>query len=92
MAIDKRLLEILCCPVSRQPVLPLGTAQLAALNAAVAAGRARLTDGSEVPGPLAEALITRDGRTVYRVDDGIPVMLADQAIDVSGLDDVAGRG
>lgn len=86
MSIDKRLLEILCCPSTRQPVLPLSAAQLAAFNSALADGRLRHADGSELPGPLKEGLITRDGKTVYRVDDGIPVMLAEQAVDVSALD------
>ena len=30
--------------------------------------------------PLEEALITEDGRTLYRVSDGIPVMLEEQGI------------
>ena len=30
--------------------------------------------------PLREALITRDRRTVYRVDDGIPVLLIEEGI------------
>ena len=29
---------------------------------------------------LREALLTRDRKTVYRVDDGIPVLLAEEAI------------
>ena len=88
MAIDKRLLEILCCPVTRQPVHMMNAAQLAAFNAAAGDGRLKHADGSALPGPLKEGLLTRDGKTVYRIDDGIPVMLADQAIDVgtvSGL-------
>ena len=89
MAIDKRLLEILCCPVSRQPVRPMNTAQLQRFNAALAEGALQHADGSALPGPLKEGLLTRDGRTVYRVDDGIPVMLADQAIDVTVIGGLA---
>ena len=37
-------------------------------------------------GPLKAALNTADAQRVYRIEDGIPVMLADQAIDVRGLD------
>jgi uncharacterized protein YbaR (Trm112 family) len=92
MPIDKRLLEILCCPTTRQPVLPMNASQLAAFNAALAAGELRHADGSELPGPLAEGLITRDGKTVYRIDDGIPVMLAEQAINVSGVDGLRATG
>ena len=87
MALDKRLLEILCCPVSKQPVLPLTRAQLDALNRAVAAGELLNVDGERVAEPLREGLITRDGKRIYRIDDGIPVMLGDQAIGTQQLHD-----
>ena len=35
---DRKLLDILCCPTSKQPLAQLGSAELAALNAAIAAG------------------------------------------------------
>jgi uncharacterized protein YbaR (Trm112 family) len=37
-------------------------------------------DDSPQAEPLREALITRDRKTVYRVDDGIPVLLVEEAI------------
>lgn len=77
---DARLLDILCCPTTRQPLSPLAASALEALNRAIAAGRVRCADGHPQATPLAAALVTRDGRTVYRIDDGIPVLLADQAI------------
>jgi uncharacterized protein YbaR (Trm112 family) len=36
---------------------------------------------------LDAGLITRDGRIIYRIDDGVPVMLADQAIGVQQIGD-----
>ena len=86
MPIDKRLLDILCCPTTRQPLQSLTAGQLGRVNAAQAAGELRHADGSALPGPLSEGLITRDGKTVYRIDDGIPVLLAEQALNVSGID------
>lgn len=80
MALDKRLLDILCCPVSKQPVVVLSASQLAALNRAVEAGALRNVEGEAVTERYSAGLLTRDGRTVYRVDDGIPVMLSDQAV------------
>jgi uncharacterized protein YbaR (Trm112 family) len=32
-------------------------------------------------------LITRDGRTIYRIEDDIPVMLADEAIATAQIAD-----
>lgn len=77
---DKRLLDILCCPVSKQPVALLNAGQLAALNRAVDTGELRNNDGERIDQRYHAGLITRDGRTVYRIDDDIPVMLGDQAV------------
>lgn len=53
MSIDPVLLDVLACPVSRQPVV--------------------LSDDGNF-------LVCRPSKLVYRIDDGIPVMLADEAI------------
>ncbi|KAA2283927.1 Trm112 family protein [Arenimonas fontis] len=83
---DRKLLDILCCPTSRQPLALLSGAERDAINAAIAAGGIRRADGSPQTEPLAEGLITRDRRTVYRIDDGIPVLLADEALDTAQVD------
>lgn len=82
---DKRLLDILCCPATKQPLRPLTRAELDALNRAIAGGGARTTTQA-VGAALAAGLITVDGKRVYRIEDDIPVMLADEAIMVSQLD------
>jgi uncharacterized protein YbaR (Trm112 family) len=64
----------------------LSAVQIEALNRALAEGGLKLADGTPAQGPLQAALITADGQRVYRIDDGIPVMLVDQAIDVRGVD------
>ncbi len=85
MAVSAELLEILCCPVTKVPVVELAEADLAALNEAIASGTVQHADGTVVERPLAAGLVTRDGATVYRVEDDIPVMLP-------GLGIVAERG
>lgn len=80
MALDKRLLDILCCPASKQPVGMLSAAQIAAINRGIEQRQVRSVDGATVDRPLAAGLLTRDGRMAYRIDDGIPVMLADQGL------------
>ena len=78
--VDKRLLAILCCPTSHQPVTPLTAAQIESINRAIAIGDVQQHDGARLAQPLQEGLITRDGQRIYRIDDGIPVMLPDEAI------------
>jgi uncharacterized protein YbaR (Trm112 family) len=80
---DRKLLDLLACPATRQPLQPLQPSALGALNAAIAEGRVRRFDGEPPPAPLAAGLATADGRRIYRVDEGIPVLLAGEAIDAA---------
>ncbi|NYZ63723.1 Trm112 family protein [Luteimonas deserti] len=77
---DRKLLDILVCPASRQPLALLDRAGLDALNSAIAAGEVRREDGAAQAEPLGEALVTHDRKRVYRVDDGIPVLLVEDGI------------
>ena len=77
---DRKLLDILCCPASKQPLALLNSAELAAINAAIGAGGLQRNDGSMQIERFKEGLITRDHKTVYRIDDGIPVLLVDECI------------
>jgi uncharacterized protein len=79
-ALDKRLLDILCCPASKQPVDLASASQLEALNRAVDGGTLRDGEGAAVTRRYSAALVTRDRRTLYRIDDGIPVLLSDQGV------------
>lgn len=86
MNLDRRLIEILCCPATRQPVALLSAAQLDALNRAVDTGQLVSVDGSPVRQRFSAGLVTRDARTVYRVEDGIPVMLVDQGVSLTQIE------
>jgi uncharacterized protein YbaR (Trm112 family) len=77
---DRKLLDILCCPASKQALALLNKAELQALNDAIAAGGLNRVDGSLQSAAVNEGLITRDHQTVYRIEDGIPVLLSDEGI------------
>ena len=83
---DKRLLDILCCPVTKSPVKPLARGQLDALNRAIAGGGVHTINGSAVSSVLQAGLITADGMVIYRIEDDIPVMLADESIGTTQLE------
>lgn len=87
MAVDKKLLEILCCPVSKVPIVPLPKDRLDRLNAAITAGEVRYTNGDPVETTLEQGLITKDDKTIYRIDDDIPVMLEEKGIHTAQLKD-----
>jgi uncharacterized protein len=80
MVLDKRLLDILCCPVSHQALLPLDRQALSRLNAGIAQGAVRNRGGEVVPMALEAALVTSDRRTAYPIVDGIPALLPDAGI------------
>lgn len=82
---DKRLLSILRCPVTHKGLSVLKKDTLEQINAAIDAGTLVNHDGVVLSGKLAEALVTDDGKRVYPVDDGIPVLLEDESIGTEQL-------
>lgn len=77
---DKNLLDIICCPVTRLPLEILDAARLDTLNAAIRNGAVKNASDEAVEADFGEALISRDGRLVYPVRDGIPILLAEESI------------
>lgn len=80
---DRKLLDILACPATRQPLALLEARGLEALNRAIGDGAIRRVDDTLQPDPLREALVTRDRKLVYRIDGGIPVLLVEEGIATS---------
>ena len=77
---DKKLLSILCCPVTHRDLVVATTSQLKNLNKAISAGEVSNREGTVLNEPLAEALVTSDGKLIYPVADGIPVLLEGESI------------
>ena len=87
MPIDGKLLEILCCPVSKTPLIILSQEKLGKLNSEIAAGDALFIDGKKVTEALQEGLITENGKVIYSVQDNIPVLLEEQGIGTTQFQD-----
>ena len=85
MSIDGKLLEILCCPVSKTPLTRLPTSRLKTLNEAISAGTVQYVRGETVKDPLREALITEDSKVIYPVIDDIPILLEEKGIGTTQL-------
>jgi uncharacterized protein len=84
--LDRTLLDILCCPVTRTPLELLPERELALLNERIAAQRVKNRDDAVVTEPLAEALVTRAGKLIYPIRDGIPVLLEEHAMPLAQLE------
>jgi len=80
MPVDGKLLEILCCPVSKTPLTVLGRQKLDKLNEAIKSGDALYVGGKKITDPLQEGLITEDGKVIYPVQDDIPILLEEKGI------------
>jgi uncharacterized protein YbaR (Trm112 family) len=85
------LIDILRCPVSHAPLRAMTADERDAINRAILAGHVRNGAGAAVAAALDAGLLTRDGRLAYRIDDGIPVMLADEAIAFDQIRDPSDR-
>ena len=78
--IDKDLLSILACPATHQPLREATAQELAALNARVSNGGVANVGGKPVAQALEAALMRQDGKLLYPVLHGIPVLLVDEGV------------
>jgi len=80
MPVSKELLDILCCPKTRVGLKELTAKQIQKINTEISQKTINYVDGKPVDKTLEEGLITKDGKTIYRVDEEIPIMLIDMGI------------
>jgi uncharacterized protein YbaR (Trm112 family) len=81
MPIDPDFLSKLICPRTRKPLQPLSEAELGQWNHAIAAGGVRTRAGNPVREALSAALAPAGEAFCYRVDDDIPILLVDEALE-----------
>jgi uncharacterized protein YbaR (Trm112 family) len=87
--IHTELLKMLQCPEDRSALAEADAGQVAKLNDAVKANRLRNRGGELVTRALEGGLVRRDGKFLYPIFDGIPVMLVDEAIPLAAADGAA---
>ncbi len=77
---DKKLLSILCCPLTHRALSVAKPEIIRRLNAAIADGAVSNRDGAILGDAITEALITDDDKLLYPIADGIPVLLEGESI------------
>ncbi len=82
---DKRLLDIICCPVTHKGLVLARADQLKKINQAIKEGKLVNRDGAIMEHPLKEALLTDDGKILYPVNDGIPVLLEGESVGLGSI-------
>ena len=78
--IDQQLLNILACPETREAVSLADEALIESLNRKIEARELVNRAGETVTEPISSGLVREDGRYLYVIRDGIPVMLVEQGI------------
>lgn len=78
--LDKDLLAILACPETKEPVTVASAELVAAVNAKIGAGELKQRDGETVAREIDGGLVRQDGKVLYAVRGGIPIMLIDESI------------
>ena len=82
---DKKLLAILCCPVSHKGLSLARGDLMKSVNDAIADGKLKNREGAVLENALDEALVTDDGKLLYPVNDGIPVLLESESVALDQL-------
>lgn len=82
--VEKELLDILCCPETKQDLTLVQGAAIAALNDRIKAGTLKNRAGETVKEPMDAGLLREDKKYLYMIREDIPIMLIDEAIPVDG--------
>ncbi|MDR0331328.1 MAG: hypothetical protein LBH93_06430 [Chitinispirillales bacterium] len=78
--VDKELLNILCCPETKQSVALAGDDAVQKINEGIKAGNISNRSGAVVKEEIGGGLIREDRRFLYPIREDIPIMLIDEAI------------
>jgi uncharacterized protein YbaR (Trm112 family) len=83
--VDQELLDMLCCPETKEDVALADAKLIATLNARIEAGSLKNRGGDPVKEKMDGGLLRADGKYLYPIREDIPIMLIDEAIFVQDL-------
>lgn len=83
--VDTQLLEILCCPETKQDLVLASSATIDELNRRVESGSLKNRAGEAVKEKMEAGLLRADKKFLYPIREDIPIMLIPEAISVEGL-------
>lgn len=78
--VDKKLLDILCCPETKQDVTLVNEDMIKKINMKIKEGTVKNRGGEPVKEPIEGGLLREDRKYLYAIREDIPIMLIDEAI------------
>lgn len=78
--IDKELLDILCCPETKQDVTLIEGDIIKKINKQIQSGEVTNRGGEKVTEPIDAGLLREDKAYLYPIRRDIPIMLIDEGI------------
>ena len=82
----KKILSMLCCPITHSPLSKITEKQLIALNSAIDEGLIIDRDQNIIKINISDALVNEEGIILYPIEEGIPVLLENRSISLKQLD------
>ena len=84
--VDKELLEILCCPETKQDLTLIDAETVSKINAKIKQGQVKNRGGETVKETIDAGLLREDRKFLYAIREDIPIMLIDEAIPFDAFD------
>ena len=85
MFISDDVLKILCCPKTKLPLALIASDTLKKINQAIEEGKVHYRTGELVLEQIDGGLLRSDGKFLYPIKNGIPILLIDESIDVDKI-------
>lgn len=80
MMISSELLEILCCPETKEKLDLASEPMLSEFNIRIEKKELFTKEGKAVSEPLTGALVREDRKILYRIQNDIPILLIQEGI------------
>ena len=82
---DPNLLNIICCPVTREKLNIATSKQLEFINTEIVKNNLTKLDGSIAEKLQSKALINATKTLLYPIEEDIPLLLEGEAIEIKGI-------
>ncbi|NLG16421.1 MAG: hypothetical protein GX556_03705 [Fibrobacter sp.] len=84
--VDKELLDILCCPETKQDLTLVSDKVIQMINGEIKKGEVKNRAGETVNEPIDAGLLREDHKYLYPIREDIPIMLIDEGIPFDQFD------